>query len=359
MKISCRTDLFGDSSVHWDSKVHSANAFKEVGYQCRQFNLEKLQKVLYTTLQFFSLPLAQFEGKDYFFSAFFFFFPFYPGSNISCSRTGTTSYCTCHIRCQLLECQFHVTVSCLSQTLCNQQPWGSRGNLTFFQHCRHLDNILLLLESTVQSHSACIQEDLLVLGQHNLTRSSRLLPTAHSSQDCRWAQIQGSRQEQAQARRSLVCPRKLQQRLLSRDAVTHHITSSHQLPVPEMLPTIWHGSANPRHPRRKFTPDPGPGYLFLLPRRQPISCTPFFVHHPLQRPQTCLPPNQITSINNKLLATHPRTPGFLFPPPRYFLNRCLRTSAWKQPSWLNPLQMQAPTNLPGFSGTTWYFLQHD
>lgn len=135
-----------------------------------------------------------------------FFFFFCPGSNISCSRTGTTSSCTCHIRCQLLECQFHVTVSCLSQTLCNQQPWGSRGNLTFFQHCRHLDNILLLLESTVQSHSACIQEDLLVLGQHNLTRSSRLLPAAPSSQDCCWAQIQGSLQEQAQARRSLRAP---------------------------------------------------------------------------------------------------------------------------------------------------------
>lgn len=58
----------------------------------------------------------------------------------------------------------------------------------------------------MQSHSACIQEDLLVLGQHNLTRSSRLLPTAHSSQDCRWAQIQGSWQEQAQARRSLRAP---------------------------------------------------------------------------------------------------------------------------------------------------------
>lgn len=152
------------------------NAFKEVGHWCYQFNLEDLQKLLYTTLQFFSLTLARFEGKDSFFSAFF----FCPGSNIPCSRTGTISSCTCYIRCQL-----HVTISCLSQTLCNQQPWRSGENLTFFQHHRHLDNILLLLESTVQRHSACIQEDLLVLGQHNLARWSWLLPTAHGSQDWR------------------------------------------------------------------------------------------------------------------------------------------------------------------------------
>lgn len=72
IKINCRIDLFGDSFVHQDSKAHSVNAFKEVGHQCHQFHLEELQKLLYTTLQFFTLTLARFEGRDYFFSAILF-----------------------------------------------------------------------------------------------------------------------------------------------------------------------------------------------------------------------------------------------------------------------------------------------
>lgn len=54
---------------------------------------------------------------------------------------------------------------------------------------------MLLLESTVQRHSACTQEDLLVLGQHSLTRLD-LAPansTQLSQESCR-AQVLGSLQ---------------------------------------------------------------------------------------------------------------------------------------------------------------------
>lgn len=150
------------------------HTFKEFGHHCHQFNPEKLQKLSYTTLQFFRLALARFEEKDYFSAIFC------PSSNILHSRTGTPSSCKCYIRYQLLRCQFHITISHLSGTLCNQQARGSRGNLTFFQQHKHPDNILLLLESTVQRHSACTQVDLLVLGQHSLTRAD--LAPAYSTQ---------------------------------------------------------------------------------------------------------------------------------------------------------------------------------
>lgn len=91
------------------------HTFKEFGHHCHQFNLEKLQKLSYTTLQFFKLALARFEKKDYFSAIFC------PSSNILHSRTGTPSSCMCYIRCQLLQCQFHITITHLSRTLCNQQ----------------------------------------------------------------------------------------------------------------------------------------------------------------------------------------------------------------------------------------------
>lgn len=140
--------------------------FKEFGHHCHQFNLEKLQKLSYTTLQFFRLALAWFEEKDYFSAIFFVLAPIFH----VLGWEHPAPSCMCYIRCQLLGCQFHITISYLSRTLCNQKAWGSRGNLTFFQQHRHLDNLLLLLESTVQRHSTCTQEDLLVLRQKSLTR---------------------------------------------------------------------------------------------------------------------------------------------------------------------------------------------
>jgi len=191
------------------------------------------------------------------------------------------------IRCQLLGCQFHVTTSRLSG---------------------YYHTILLLLESTVQRHSACIQEDLLLLGQHNLARWSWLL------------------QEQAWARRSPRTPGNPSSSFspgMLLFIVLPAPTSFQFLKCFPQSGTVPHTPVIPEESSRQILVLD----IILLFRPRPIGCTPIFAHHPPPTPPTILPPSQVTSFNYKLLATHPSTPGFLFPLPQYFLNRCLRTSA--------------------------------
>lgn len=234
--------------------------------------------------------MARFEEKDYF-SAFF----FCPSSNILHSRTGTPSSCMCYIRCQLLGCQFHITISHLSGTLCNQQAWGSRGNLTFFQQCRYLDNILLLLGSTVQRDSACTQEDLLVLGQHSLPRLD--LGPAYSTQLPGELQSSGARLAAGTGTDKEVT--KCQETPAAAAYQRCCYSSYYQLPP---VSSSWNTSHNlAQFPKstssqkkvliRSWTPS-----SFSLDHNWSLAC-PFFSHHPPPRLHTSLPPSQVTSIN--------------------------------------------------------------
>lgn len=166
----------------------------------------------------------------------------------------------CYIRCQLLGCQFHISISRLSRTLCNQQAWGSKGNLTFFQQCRHLDNLLLLLESTVQRHSARAQEDLLVLGQHSLTRAD--LAPAYSTQLPGELQSSGAGLAAGTAKVNEVtkCQESPAATAYQRCCCSSHY---HLPPVSSSWNAshIRHSSPKPHNPRRKFTEDLGPAHL--------------------------------------------------------------------------------------------------
>lgn len=199
----------------------------------------------------------------------------------------------CYIRCQLLGCQFHISISHLSGTLCNQQAWGSKGNLTFFQQCRHLDNFLLLLESTVQRHSA--QEDLLVLGQHSLTRAD--LAPAYSTQ------LPGELQSSGAGLPARTAKVKEVTKCQESPAATAYqrccYSSHYQLPP---VSSSWNASHNPaQFPKTTSSQKKA--------HRRSWSCTsfsfsldhnwscPFFSHHPPPRLLTSLPPSQVTSIN--------------------------------------------------------------